>query len=64
VPLLDDGTGGDAKASDGVYTAVLTLTDPGLHEVKTFASGYIVVYGRPAGDSHFWVGGAQRISVH
>jgi glycosidase/PKD repeat protein len=38
-PMVDDGTGGDLIAGDGVYTAEFTISAAGRHEWKTVACG-------------------------
>jgi hypothetical protein len=38
VELRDDGTGGDAKASDGVFSAMLALPNAGLYQGRVVAT--------------------------
>jgi hypothetical protein len=45
VALRDDGRRGDAKKGDGIYSALLPVTKPGVHPVRIIASG--IATGHP-----------------
>jgi hypothetical protein len=38
IELRDDGQNGDAKANDGLFSAVVSLPDPGLYQIRMTAS--------------------------
>ena len=38
IELRDDGTNGDAKANDGVFSVMIALPDKGLYQVRTVAT--------------------------
>ena len=44
IELRDDGTNGDAKASDGIFSVMVALPDKGLYQVRTVAT-----QARPSG---------------
>ncbi|MDP6945475.1 MAG: hypothetical protein QF464_15105, partial [Myxococcota bacterium] len=69
VPMVDDGTGGDAQANDGVWTFVVTLphiavdTSPDGAGVRV---GYKYTFGHAGGDwtdSEEWPGNRRLLEL-
>ncbi|MBN1640470.1 MAG: alpha-amylase [Anaerolineae bacterium] len=61
-PMLDDGTGGDAAAGDGIYTAQITIAAAGRYEFKVATDSWSPSYPG-SGNSWFVTSASDEVVI-